>query len=128
MAKRRSINLKGFGHTNPIPVASRIGSLVMSGAIHPRDENGKIPDTLDAQCALMFQYVRDVMTEAGGTTDDIIKVIVGMKDPSNRELLNKHWVKVFPDPDSRPARHTEKRDLPPGILISCEITAVIGTD
>ena len=126
MAKRKSINLEGFGHTNPIPVACRLGNLVMSGSILPRDANGKIPDTLEGQCALMFQYVKDVMTEAGGTTDDIIKVNVGMIDSSNREILNKHWVAMFPDAEARPARHTEKKELPKGILISCEITGLIG--
>jgi enamine deaminase RidA (YjgF/YER057c/UK114 family) len=125
MAKRKSINLEGFGHTNPIPVACRLGNLVMSGSILPRDAKGKIPETLDEQCALMFQYVKDVMTEAGGTTDDIIKVNVGMKDSSNREILNKHWIAMFPDAEARPARHTEKKDLPPGILVACEITAVL---
>jgi enamine deaminase RidA (YjgF/YER057c/UK114 family) len=126
MAKRQSIELQGFSHTNPIPVACRLGNLVMSGSILPRDARGKIPETLDEQCALMFQYMKDVMTTAGGTTDDIIKVNVGMKDSSNREILNKHWVAMFPDPEARPARHTEKKELPPGILISCEITGVIG--
>lgn len=125
MAKRKSINLKGFGHTNPIPVACRLGNLVMSGSILPRDEKGVIPVTLEEQCALMFRYVKDLMTEAGGTPDDIIKVNVGMKDSSNREILNKHWVAMFPEPEARPARHTEKRELSPGILIACEITALI---
>ena len=125
MTKRKSINLKGFGHTNPIPVACRLGNLVMSGSILPRDEKGVIPETLEEQCALMFRYAKDVMTEAGGTTDDIIKVNVGMKNSSNREILNKHWVAMFPEPEARPARHTEKKDLPPGILITCEITALI---
>ena len=125
MAKRKSINLDGFGHTNPIPVACRLGNLVMSGSILPRDEKGKIPETLDEQCALMFSYVRQVMEKAGGTTDDIVKVGVGMRDPSNREILNKHWTQMFPDPESRPARHTEKKELAPGLLISCEITAIL---
>ena len=126
MANRKSINLEGFGHTNPIPVACRLGNLVMSGSILPRDAKGKIPETLEEQCALMFQYVKDVMTVAGGSPDDIIKVNVGMIDASNREILNKHWVAMFPDAGARPARHTEKKELPKGILIACEITAVIG--
>ncbi len=128
MAKRKSINLKGFSHTNPIPTACRLGNLLMSGSIFPRDAHGKTPETLDEQCELMFRNVKEVMATAGGTTDDIIKVNVGMTDSSNREVLNKHWVALFPDPESRPARHTEKRDLPPGVLISCDITAVLGAN
>ena len=126
MAKRRSIHLDGFVHTNPIPTASVVGNLVMSGSIMPRDAKGKSPETLDEQCALMFRYVREVMTKAGGTTDDIVKVNVAMKDASNRDVLNKHWTALFPDPETRPARHTETKELPPGVLIQCDIVGFLG--
>jgi 2-iminobutanoate/2-iminopropanoate deaminase len=39
--------------------------------------------------------------------------------------LNKHWKAMFPDAAARPARHTEGKDLSHGILIQCEIVAVI---
>jgi len=125
MAKRMSINLDGFSHTNPIPVASRVGNIVMSGSIIPRDPKGKSPETLDEQCALMFQYVREVMSKAGGSPEDIVKVSVAMQDASKRDVLNKHWVAMFPDAEARPARHTETKPLNPGVLVQCEITAVI---
>jgi 2-iminobutanoate/2-iminopropanoate deaminase len=125
MTRRKSINLDGFAHTNPIPTACKLGNLVMSGSIMPRDAKGKVPETLDEQCALMFQYVREVMEKAGGTTDDIIKVSVAMKDASKRDVLNKHWTALFPDPETRPARHTETKDLAHGLLIQCDIVGVI---
>ena len=34
---------------------------------------------------------------------------VWMADPSQRESLNREWLKMFPDADSRPARHTMAR-------------------
>ena len=37
MAKRKSINYPGFKHENPIPNASRIGSILMSSIISGRD-------------------------------------------------------------------------------------------
>ena len=64
------------------------------------------------------------MTAAGGSTDDIIKMNVWMKDRSNRDVLNAEWVKMFPDPHSRPARHTSQAALEGGQLIVCDITAV----
>jgi hypothetical protein len=34
---------------------------------------------------------------------------------------------MFPDPHSRPARHTfQNPDLPPGMLVQCEVIAYIG--
>jgi 2-iminobutanoate/2-iminopropanoate deaminase len=126
MSRRKSIDLRGFAHRNPIPAACRLGPLLMSGSILPRRADGTSPATLDEQCALMFQYVREILEHAGGTTEHIVKVDVAMKDASEREVLNKHWVEMFPDSSSRPARHTETKDLPGNILVQCEIVAMIG--
>jgi 2-iminobutanoate/2-iminopropanoate deaminase len=125
MAKRKSIHLEGFAHTNPIPTACKLGNIVMSGSIMPRNAEGNIPATLEEQCTLMFKYVAEVMAKAGGSMDDIIKFSVSMKDASNREVLNRQWKELFPDPESRPARHTEQKDLVKGLLIQCEIVGVI---
>jgi len=64
------------------------------------------------------------MAAADGSTDDIIKMNVWMKDRSNRDVLNAEWVTMFPDPHSRPARHTSQTALEGGQLIVCDITAV----
>lgn len=127
MARRQSVHIEGFKHANPIPNASRIGNLVMSGAILGRDpETGKPAATLEAQCALVFRYMRETVEAAGGTPDDIIKVTVWLKDPSDREALNAEWTRMFPDPHSRPARHAQKDVMDGPNLISCDFTAVIG--
>src|SRR6266581_2368348 len=107
MDKRRSIDVAGAKHVNPIPSASRRGPFVVSGAISGTDpKTGKVPADLDEQCRLMFDNVRRVMAAAGGTPDDIVKMTVWITDRSLREIMNRHWVAMFPDPHSRPARHT----------------------
>lgn len=107
MEKRRSIDVAGARHQNPIPSASRIGPFVMSGAISGADPaTGKVPEDLNAQCAAMFANVRRVIETAGGTPDDIIKMTVWITDRALRPTLNKYWVEMFPDEHSRPARHT----------------------
>jgi len=126
LSQRKSIDLRGFAHRNPIPAACRLGPLLMSGSIMPRHADGTSPVTLDEQCALMFRYIREIMEQAGGTTDHIVKVNVAMKDASDREVLNKHWVTMFPEAATRPARHTETKDLPGGLLVQCDIVAMIG--
>ena len=125
MAKRRSIEIAGFAHKNPIPAASRVGNMLMTGIITGTDPaTGKLADTLDAQCANIFHHVRAIMAAAGGSTDDIIKMNVWMADRSNRDVLNAEWVKMFPEAGSRPARHTSQTALEGGQLIVCDITAV----
>jgi enamine deaminase RidA (YjgF/YER057c/UK114 family) len=125
MAKRKSIEIAGFAHKNPIPAACRVGNMLMTGIITGTDPaTGKLADTLEAQCANIFHHVRSIMAAAGGSTDDIVKMNVWMADRSNRDVLNAEWVKMFPDADSRPARHTSQTVLEGGQLIVCDITAV----
>jgi enamine deaminase RidA (YjgF/YER057c/UK114 family) len=125
MGKRKSIEIGGFAHKNPIPAACRLGNMLMTGIITGTDPaTGKLTDTLEAQCANIFHHVRSIMTAAGGSTDDIIKMNVWMADRSRRDVLNAEWVKMFPDAGERPARHTSQTALEGGQLIVCDITAV----
>ena len=122
---RKSIYIEGFAHKNPIPAASRLGNMLMTGIITGMDPaTGKVALTLEAQCAFMFQHVRSIMAAAGGSTDDIVKMSVWMADRSQRDVLNAEWIKMFPDAASRPARHTSQASLEGGQLINCDITAV----
>ena len=127
MEQRRSIDVAGAKHVNPIPSASRRGPFVASGAISGADsETGKVPDDLDEQCRLMFENVRRVMAAAGGSPDDIIKMTVWITDRSLRPILNKHWIEIFPDPHSRPARHTvTSADFTAPMQIQCDLMAVL---
>ena len=127
MEQRRSIDVAGAKHVNPIPSASRRGPFVASGAISGADsETGKVPDDLDEQCRLMFENVRRVMAAAGGSPDDIVKMTVWITDRSLRPILNKHWIEIFPDPHSRPARHTvTSADFTAPMQIQCDLLAVL---
>jgi 2-iminobutanoate/2-iminopropanoate deaminase len=123
---RKSIEIGDFKHSNPIPAASRIRNMVMSGVITGKDAHtGKVPETLEGQCAAMFAHVRDIITAAGGTTDHILKMTVWLRDLSNRKALNEEWVKMFPDPANRPARHALPHHGEGPALILCDFTAVI---
>jgi enamine deaminase RidA (YjgF/YER057c/UK114 family) len=125
MAERKSIEISGFAHTNPIPAASRLGNMLMTGIITGTDPaTGKLAASLEEQCTNVFHHVRSIMKAAGGSTGDIIKMNLWMTDRSRRDVLNAEWVKMFPDAGSRPARHTSQAALEGGQLIVCDITAV----
>ena len=128
MAKRTSIYVEGFSHKNPIPPASKIGNLMFSGSIQGKDPaTGKLGATLDEQCAVMFANMRRIVEGGGGTTDNIIKMTVWMPDRAQplRDIVNREWEKMFPDPQSRPARHTIALPLDQGKLIECDFIAVL---
>ncbi len=127
MSRRTTIQVKGFNHANPIPAAARVGPLLMSGLINGTDPTtGKLAEGLEAQCASMFQQIRNVLAAAGGTPDDLVRLTVWLKDRSQRGPLNEQWLQMFPDAHNRPARISlEASSLSAGILVQCEITAYI---
>lgn len=126
MGYRQSVNIPGFQHKNPIPNASRVGNFLMTGVILGRNSvTDEVPGTLEGQCRLVFEHMRAIVEAAGGTTGDIIKVTVWLKDPLNRDALNAEWTTMFPDPNSRPARHTLLDTQESAYLVSCDFTAVI---
>ncbi len=128
MPKRQSINWPAFAHSNPIPNASKIGNLVMSSVIGPRDPTtGKIPDTLEAQVKNLFLQLAAAKEAAGGAPDDFLKIEFFATDQAaGRTALNGEWEKMFPDPASRPARHTQPLPANAPALIQCAFTAVVG--
>lgn len=125
MSKRQSIYTDAFAHSNPIPAACRMGDLVMTGIINGIEAGKKDAGTLDAQCALMFARVREVIEAAGGTTGHIIKLNIAVTDLAQREPINVEWVKMFPDPQNRPVRQTTHGVLDRGKLIQCDLVAKI---
>ena len=128
MAKRKSIYIEGFGHKNPIPAAARIGNFVASGIIYGLDvKTGKPAATLEEQAKLMFQHLKAIVEEAGGSVDDILKLNLWMVDRSKREAVNAEWLTMFPDAASRPARQAMQAELGSGILVQCDFLAVIGS-
>jgi enamine deaminase RidA (YjgF/YER057c/UK114 family) len=126
MALRESIELPGFAHANPVPVASRIGPFLASGVLTGRDPATRtMPDGLDEQCANVFTHVRALLTAVGGSTDDILKMTFSLADPQDRAALNRHWTDMFPDRAHRPARQVVAAQLGGGALIHCDLLAVL---
>jgi 2-iminobutanoate/2-iminopropanoate deaminase len=124
--RRRSVYIGEFKHANPIPNACRIDRLLMSGVILGRDPGtGGMPPDIETQCANMFAHMKAIVEAGGGTTDDIIKVTIWLKDRTQRSPVNVEWMKMFPDEGSRPARHALQMEMDGGAFVQCDFTAVI---
>jgi len=86
---------------------------------------GTMPAALEDQCANMFGLAVKALKAANARLEDVIKVTVFIKAGLSREALNREWLKHFPDPHSRPVRHTLVNEhLAGGMLIQCELIAV----
>ncbi len=127
MANRKSINVPGRGHRGgAIPMGSRIGNVIYSSGIGTSDpDSGERTDDIDKQAENMFKNMKVFMGLAGGTVDDIIFVMLLLKDRGVREHIDKFWELTFPDPDSRPARHALQTELGGGAQMQALITAVV---
>ena len=128
MSKRKSIEIEGIRHDNPIPSASKIGRLVATGSIFGKDPaaGGKFVEGAEAQVAMMFANIRRTVESAGGTPENILKLEVWVKEAATRKLVNQQWLAMFPDEHSRPARHTFiDPDLAGAALVQCSFWAVL---
>ena len=75
---RSSIYVGDIAHLSPIPNASRIGNIIVSGLIRgPDPATGKLAPTLEQQCTFMFQHMRQTVEAGGATVEDIVKVLEG---------------------------------------------------
>src|SRR4051794_11936386 len=127
MRMAHAVEVKGLHHGEmPIPVASRVGPLVASGGISGMDgATGSFPDTLEDQVANLFENVKAVIAAAGGSPTDIVKMTFFAPDRSARDVINKHWVALFPDEERRPARHTLIQQLPGSMLVQTDVLAFV---
>ena len=122
---RTSIHVGEIAHQSPIPNASRIGNIIVSGLIRGADPaTSQLAATLEQQCAFMFEHMRRVVEAGGATVEDIVKVTVWMKE-LRRKPVNDEWVKMFPDSAARPARQIMEVPMEAGVLIQCDFMAVI---
>ena len=128
MSNRKSIHVEGFSHAaNPIPAASRVANVVMTGGISGQDPaTGKVPEDHTAQVIQAFKNLERILKAGGASLDDVVRVGVSVKTMTLRDEINVQWLKYFPDEHSRPARHTTQYDHFGGVTaIQLDATAVI---
>lgn len=113
-------------HRQPVPSATRIGNMIFSSAISGMDrETGEFPEDAEQQIVNAFDNMRAVVEAAGGTMEDIGKVTVLIRDRKQRDILNVHWLKAFPDEHSRPVRHAAGAPGAAEMVIQMEFIAVV---
>lgn len=125
--KGRSLEVAGVSHGSaPIPMGARVGSVIYSSGIMGKDpSNDQLPPDAASQARFAFQNMRSLLEAGGATLDHVVRVTVYIKDESARAPVNEEWLKCFPDPHDRPARHALVHDLRGGMLLQLEIVAVV---
>jgi 2-iminobutanoate/2-iminopropanoate deaminase len=115
----------GIGHNAPIPMGSRVGSVVFSSGIMGADPaSGQLPEDGREQVRLVFRNLRTFLEAAGVSDDDVVRMTVYLSSDELRSAVNDEWLVMFPDPDSRPARHTLVHELRGRMRVQLEVVAV----
>ena len=124
---RASIEIPTLSHANPIPAATRIGPLIESSVIMPFNAGTRdVPGALDEQIDNLFAHMGSMLEAAGATWGDMAKVTFFTDNPlETRAALNRQWLDRFPDPESRPSRHTMNSPTPGEADVSCVFTAYV---
>ena len=123
----RAIDPSNFPpHKNPIPAAAIHRGILISSVISGKSAvTDAYPEDKTEQISLVFKYIENIISEAGGSVQDIIKMDLYFRDKSDRSLVNTEWEKMFPNPKERPARHAQIGDLPKNCCLQVTIMAVI---
>lgn len=126
MTERESFFIPGATRTRMLPSGTRVGNLLFSSGIDGMDpDTGELGKSLEEQANLCFRNLKTLVEMAGGTPENVVRVHVLMGDPTQREAVNKPWLEMFPDENSRPARRVIKYDPPADLFLQLEMVAVI---
>jgi 2-iminobutanoate/2-iminopropanoate deaminase len=122
----RSIHVPGLAHNAPIPTGARVANLLCSSAIAGKDPaTGLLAADVAEQTRLAFANLERFLAAGGATVADVVKLTVYLRDNALRELVNAHWVALWPDPEQRPARHVVVHDLQHGMVLQLEVFAAV---
>ncbi|RDV28191.1 RidA family protein [Alteromonas aestuariivivens] len=112
----------------PFSVATQVGNTVyLSGQI-PLDENGNLPETMEAQAHQVMKNVQAAANAAGVTLNDLFKCTVMIDDIALWGEFNKVYITYF-ERGRLPARSAFGADgLAMGAMLEVECMAFKSTD
>ncbi|WP_148281146.1 RidA family protein [Gordonia sp. KTR9] len=97
--------------------------MATSNVFGRRIGDGERPIAAADEFQLAFAHLGTILTTAGASLSDLVKVDVRISGAEYRELLNEQWKLIFPDPDDRPARHVTTGDVPAGFRLQISALA-----
>ncbi len=98
----------------------------MSSIIGPMTPGSThVPEDVSEQIENLFIHVEAILTAAGGTWADVIKMNFFVASLDLRAAINSPWVERFPDVGHRPARHSQLTSMAGVGKVQCDVTAYI---
>jgi len=109
----------------PYSQAVKVGGfLFLSGQIGIDPKTSKLKEGFRQQVEQVFENIHSILLESGYSWEDVVRVVVYLKDLSKFQEFNQIYQEVFKDVKVKPVRTTvEVSRLPLDALIEIEITA-----
>jgi len=121
---RHDVHIAGVAHTNPIPMAVRMGRYLFSSRILPYDpETGRPAEEAQTQATHVFGNASTVLETAAFMWSDVVQGRAFLVDPSDSELMAAHWAAKFPEVATRPPLHMVQYGTG-GLLVMLELIAM----
>ena len=111
-----------------VPDAVVVGDMLFSGGIAGFDpKTGQLPESNEAQAALVYERIAAVLELSGFSSNEIGHWFVWARDRHTKiSAVNPLWEQWFPDIGNRPARHALARQLDPGQHYRIEVIGAKG--
>ena len=110
--ERGNHEVPGHGHHDPIPMGARIGDLFcssgVSGVDPESDDKIEAVEGAPGQAHFGLGNVKTLAEVGGMSADDIGHMTLLIQDYADLPVIDAEWVKMFPDPNDRPARQVMK--------------------
>lgn len=104
--RRQTIQVPGRDRIHsPVPEGIRAEEFIFSSLLGPVGPNREEGADAFEDAVLLFERIRGLVEAGGGTPGNIVTVAVYVFDDKDREAINREWLKMFPEPNDRPARH-----------------------
>ncbi len=99
------------------------GTLYISGQLPVNPADGTVPATIEEQTARSFENIKAILSEAGYTLENVVKMTVLLDDIGNFGAMNGVYAKYFEG--DKPARVCyQVAALPMGVKVEIETIAV----
>jgi 2-iminobutanoate/2-iminopropanoate deaminase len=123
--QRRAVNLSPAAQHLPFSDGIIVGKTLYVAGQQGTDAKGKLGEGIAAQTRAALENIRQVVTKAGFSLNDLVTVNVYLSDVHDFQAMNKVYAAFLPDP--KPARTTiQAAALVNGAKI--EISAIAAKD
>lgn len=125
--QKRCIHAEGAPPAlGPYSHAVAAGNLLFLSGQGPLSPDGKgvVRGTVEEETRLTFSNIQAVLSEAGATLNDVVKVLVFLDDMDNFGAFNKVYQEYFPsDPPARSCVQAAR--LPGDMQVEIEVIALL---